>query len=306
MRKLKTLSIVLFMVSAILFGANLYKERIMEDKMGPVFHMDSELAEISVKDAESALLKGVTAEDASDGDVTDSIIVEAISPFTGTGHRIVTYAAFASNNHVTHAKRELKYTDYEASRFHLSKPLSFPMNTTNLLEGITVTDYIDGDLTKSIKMMSDDQIDTAHVGEYSARLKVTNSAGGVSYLPVTVEIYDASVRHKLPQIKLKENLIYVEKGDYFDEEENLESITVSGTEYSLTEDKGTYDATYVPNDVIDKTINYDLVEIDSDVDTDVTGYYEVVYTFEDIVSSTGTGKARLYVVVTEGGPAVNE
>ena len=301
MRRLKTLSILLFIVSAVLFGANLYKERIVDDKTGPVFHMDSELAEISVKDTEAELLKGVTAEDASDGDVTDSIIVEAISPFTGTGRRIVTYAAFDSDNHVTHAKRELKYTDYEASRFRLSKPLSFPMNATNLLEGITATDYIDGDLTKSIKMMSDDQIDTAHVGEYNVRLKVTNSAGGVSYLPVTVEIYDASVRHKLPQIELKENLIYIEKGDYFDEKDNLESITVSGTEYTLTEDRGTYGASYVPIDETDKTISYDLVEIDSDVDTDVSGYYEVVYTFEDTEYSTGKGKARLYVVVTEGG-----
>ena len=44
-----------------------------------------------------------------------------------------------------------------------------------------------------------------------------------------------------------------------------------------------------------------MIEIDSDVDTDVTGYYEVVYSFEDTVENTGTGHARLYVVILEGG-----
>ena len=29
------------------------------------------------------------------------------------------------------------------------------------------------------------------------------------------------------------------------------------------------------------------------------GYYEVLYSFQDTVSTTGTGKARLYVVVTD-------
>ena len=44
-----------------------------------------------------------------------------------------------------------------------------------------------------------------------------------------------------------------------------------------------------------------MVGIESEVDTDVTGYYEVIYSFEDTVSNTGIGKVRLYVVVTDGG-----
>lgn len=300
MRRLKSISLSLFVISLILFGVNFYKERVIEDQTGPVFQMENRIVEVSVKDDESALLKGLTATDAADGDITDSIIVENISPFTGTGHRIVTYAAFDSDNHVAHEKRELVYTDYEASRFKMSKQLAFSMNATNLLDGITVEDCIDGDLTKNIRMMSDD-IDTTHVGEYSARLKVTNSAGGVSYLPVTIEIYDASVKFKLPQIKLAENVIYIERGSYFDEEEYLDKIVIDGTEYSLTDGVETYGAAFVPQDADDDTVGYYRVDIESDVDTDVTGYYEVVYSFEDTEFDTGTGKARLYVVVTEGG-----
>ena len=300
MRRLRTLSITLFIASLILFGINYYRKSIYEDKTGPVFHIEDNIVQVSVKDDEKALLKGMTATDAADGDVTDSVIVESISPFTGTGRRIVNYAAFDSDNHVTHAKRELAYTDYRASQFHLKKPLSFAMNATNLLDGITVDDCIDGDLTKSVKLMSNEEIDTSHVGEYSARLKVTNSAGGVAYLPVTIEIYDASVQYRLPQLKLTDNVVYIEKGGYFDEEDYLSSITINGTEYSLTSETGTYGAWYLSQDETEKTIGYDRVEIESDVDTDVSGYYEVNYSFEDTEENTGTGHVRLYVVIQEG------
>lgn len=300
MRRLKSISLTLFVISLILFGINFYKKKIIDDQTGPVFHMENNIVSVSVKDDKNELLKGLTAVDESDGDVSDSIIVEDISPFTGTGHRIVTYAAFDSDNHVTHEKRELIYSDYEPSHFHLSKPLAFAMNATNLLDGITVEDCIDGDITKSVRMMSDDEIDTSHVGEYKARLKVMNSAGGISYLPVTIEIYDASIRHKLPQIKLTDNVIYINKGVDFDETDYLDNIVVNGTEYSLTDGDGTYGASYIPQNETKDTIGIDRVDIESDVDTDVTGYNEVVYSFDDTEFGTGTGKARLYVVVTEG------
>lgn len=306
MRRLRRASIILLIISLLLFGANYYKTNVINDKTGPLFQMDSSVVQASVKDGEDSLLKDLTATDAADGDVSSSIIVESISPFTGTGHRVVNYAAFDSDNHVTHAKRDLVYTDYEAARFHLKKQLSFPMNATNLLEGISVEDCIDGDLTKNVKMMYDEEIDTSHVGEYDARLKVTNSAGGVSYLPVKVDIYDASVYFRIPQIKLKENLVYVEKNSDFDEEDYISSITINGEEYSLTNERGTYGAYYLTSEEDEKTIGIDRVEIDSNVDTDISGYYEVVYYFEDTEFSTGTGKARLYVVVTEGRSGENE
>lgn len=287
MRRLRTVSIALLIIAIVLFGVHIFGVRFLKDKTGPVFHVDSNLVEVSVKDSEEAWLKGVMATDAADGDVTDSIIVEAISPFTGRQHRIVTYAAFDSDNHVTHGKREIVYTDYEPSAFNLSRQLSFAMNSTNLLEGITAEDCIDGDITKNIRMMSDEEIDTAHVGEYPARLKVTNSAGGVSYLPITVEVHDPTVYYRLPQVKLTKNVVYVEKGSDFNEEDYLDSITVNGTEFLFTEES-------------ENTIEYDRVDIESDVDTDVSGYYEVVYSYQDTVSKTGTGKARLYVVVTDG------
>ena len=301
MRRLKRLSAALFIISLILLVFHVFKVRILDDRTGPVFHMDNRTVEVSVKDEQEALIKGLTATDAKDGDVSDSIIVESVGPFTGSGSRIVTYAAFDSDNHVTHTKREMIYTDYVPSRFHLSKPLSFAMNTVNILNGVSVEDSIDGDLTRNVRMVSDGEIDTAHVGEYSARLKVTNSAGAISYLPVTVEIYDASVFHRLPLLNLKEYAVYVEKGDEFDEREYLTSIVINGTSYSMTEEEGTYGSPAEAQEEAQRTISYDRVYIESEVNTDVIGSYEVLYSFEDTISKTGIGKVRLYVVVTDGG-----
>ena len=301
MRRLRKLSTLLFLASVVLFGFYWYREKIVKDQTGPVFQIDDDILTVSVEDGEEALLNGITATDAADGDVTDSIIVETISPFTGTERRIVNYAAFDSDNHVTHVKREVAYSDYIPPRFKLSKPLAFAMNATNLLDGIKAEDCIDGDITRNIRMLTEDEIDTAHVGEYGARLKVSNSAGGTSYLPVTIEIYDASIRYRIPQIKLKDYLVYVGRGSDFDETEYLDTITVSGTEYDLVENGGTYGLRWLPADNTDKTIDYSRVEIESDVDTHVTGCYEVVYTFEDTENYSGTGTNRLYVVVTEGG-----
>ena len=83
--------------------------------------------------------------------------------------------------------------------------------------------------------------------------------------------------------------------------EYLTLITINGTEYSMTDETGTYGAQYVPQDETDKTIGYDRVDIESNVDTDVSGYYEVTFSFEDTEKNTGTGHARLYVVVLERG-----
>lgn len=301
MKRLRRISIFLFMISVTVFGLFWYREKIQKDQTGPEFQGEREALMISVKDDDTALLNGIKAIDAKDGDVTDSIIVEAISPFTGTGRRIIDYVAFDSDNHVTHTKRDLIYTDYTPPRFSMSGPMEFPLNATNLLEKVRAEDCIDGDITRSIKLMSEDEIDTSHVGEYNARLKVSNSAGGVSYLPVIIEVYDSSVRYKRPQLQLTDYLVYVSKGEDFDEEDYLDQVTIGSTEYTFVEDNGIYGALYVPADETEKTINYNYVSIDSDVDTDVTGYYVVDYSIDDTVYGTGTGTSRLYVVVTEGG-----
>ena len=66
--------VILFIISVVMFGIYWYQEKIVKDQTGPVFNIESNIFEASVKDDETAYLKGITAFDAGDGDVTDSII----------------------------------------------------------------------------------------------------------------------------------------------------------------------------------------------------------------------------------------
>ena len=276
MKKFRSISLALFLASVILFGVNLLLQMLAIDQTGPVFSMEDESLTISVHDDEEILLEGVTAFDSKDGDVTDSILIESISPFTAAGHRIVRYAAFDADDHVTHARRNLYYSDYEPPRFAFTSPLSYPLNTQNLLEGVQVIDSIDGDITDQIQVVSPADVNPEMAGKYPAELHAADSAGGVSSLPVTIEIYDPVIKSGAPKIVLSEYLVYLEKGSPFNEKDYIKSVTINGEESDRN-----------------------LIQIQSSVDTDEPGCYEVAYSVEDSEGGTGTGESWLYVVVTD-------
>ena len=68
-KKLRIMSGILLVISVIIFGIFQYKEKVGKDQSGPVFSVESDTITISVKDDESALMSGITASDAKDGDL---------------------------------------------------------------------------------------------------------------------------------------------------------------------------------------------------------------------------------------------
>jgi len=294
---LKIVSVIAFAAAVILFGGYMLKEG-AKDKTGPVITVESDSIEVSVGDPREALLKGVTAADAHDGDVTASVRVESLSPFNEKGERRVSYVAFDSDGHVSHAARTMRYTDYTPPKFQFDGPLTYPSETKDLLEKVTVTDCIDGDLTELTQILFDTAADTTRPGVYTARLKITNSAGDSEELPVTIEIFNPSVYYRLPAINLKEQVLYLKKGDAFDAAGQLQSAVIDGIEYTFVPGNGTYGS---GEESGAHTIDISRAAITGSVDTGTAGCYEVTYTLDDPVTGTGTGTARLYVVVTEGG-----
>ena len=73
--------LILFAVVFLVFGWMFIDEKINQDKTLPVITVDSEMLEVSLNADEAELLKGVTAYDEKDKDITEKIIVESVSNF---------------------------------------------------------------------------------------------------------------------------------------------------------------------------------------------------------------------------------
>ena len=233
------------------------------DQTYPVFAIEQDDISVSVQDGTEALMAGVTAYDEKDGDVTASIVIEDISRFIN-GRRMITYAAFDSDNHVTKAEREITYTDYTAPKFYSKEGFRFRIGAKSAVETIHALDCIDGDISKNVKSSPGYYVNTDSAGTYEFQYQVANSAGDVEYLPLTVEVYDPS-DYDVINFELKDYIVYTEKGKEINARSYLD--VENPEDYSVD---------------------------DSEVDYNTEGTYEVVYS---IKSGSRKGTNRLVVVV---------
>lgn len=239
----------------------------------PEIHFQSEeMPVVSITAGDQELLAGVTATDPEDGDVTASLVVEGISRLNDDSVATVTYAAFDSRNHVTKAERQVRFSDYEPPRFALTDDLIFTVSSrATLLNCVTASDMVDGDLTDRVRFeMLSGSSSMNEVGVYSLQLRVTNSLGGASVLPLTVEITDTNPNSAL--ITLSDYLVYLPQGAAFDPEDYLVSYRAGGTTVDTAEG----------------------LSIDNGVNTALPGVYTVTYSYE---STATRSRTRLFVVV---------
>lgn len=218
--KLTITSAVFCAVSlACYYGYSFYNS-VIKDQTYPIIEIVEAEIEVSVEDEKEALLKGVTAYDEKDGEITDSLVIESISRFANS-KRTVTYAAFDKDFHVCKATRIISYTDYEAPKFSCKAGYRFPMGVESVVNNMTAKDCLDGNLTKAIKVSPGFYVDTSTPGLYSFKYQVANSAGDVEYLPVTVEIYDPMDSNVI-DFELKDYVVYTEKGKAIDAKSYLD------------------------------------------------------------------------------------
>ena len=181
----------------------------------PEIRFDQE--EISVQtDADDAvLLQGVTATDAEDGDVTESLMVESISRFVGKDTVNVTYVAYDSQNHVTHASRTAHFTDYHPPVFSMGAPMVFQAkNVGDLLVKVGAKDAIDGDISLKIHASFEDtSAALSAIGVHDVELSVTNSLGDTARLLVPIRVVDDPPHSE--SILLKTYLVYLDKDSAF-------------------------------------------------------------------------------------------
>lgn len=307
MGKIKFLSFLILVISAVIFLNDVRQQNRLLDTEGPVIEIDGELLEVSIYDPEETYLTGVTATDKRDGDVTDSLVVESISEFTEENTRIVNYAAFDSSNHVSKSFRRIRYTDYTPIHMELTQPLRFAITTSDedFLAGMVATDCLDGDISEKIMLSSDSSVTVSRAGEYPVTIQVTNSAGDTFSLPVTITIYEQAAENAAPKLSLTDYLVYVSEGERLSAYDYLESVTVKNISYEPVSGQGTYlvDTTDMDSEELadfrkrDPAISYDYIEIEDNVDYSRPGAYEIKYMMRD--EDGNLGSVYLIVIVEE-------
>ncbi len=201
---------VLTVVTVVAFAGVYFKEKVTSDKTLPVIKIEEGVLEVKSSAKDEDLLKGVTAYDEKDGDLTDRVLVESIGKFTEIGCCKVNYAVSDSDNHVVTAQRRIRYTDYTAPKFKMNKPLIFSVyKDLNVVGIVGAYDCLDGDISKNVIISSPD-FEQSKEGTYTLRATVMNSKGDTSEieLPMLVE----KGGREAPEVELKEYLVYIEKG----------------------------------------------------------------------------------------------
>lgn len=219
MKALRIIVVIAFVFVSIASIAVYISEKIGTDRTIPQITVEEEMIEVSLKATDEELLKGVTAYDEKDKDLTEKIIIESVSGFTEKGISKVTYAVCDSDNNVAKATRKIRFKSYESPKFKVTGNLCFSLyEHIDISEIIEAHDSIEGNITGSVIITSNDY-SGSNAGAYSIDVSVTNSKGDTStvQLPLIVEDRPISV----PEIELSEYLVYVKKGTSIDFNEYL-------------------------------------------------------------------------------------
>lgn len=250
-RIMQRLITALFILILLAFcGLQVYR-RTAVDTTPPVITCASDSIDVSVTAGDDALLQGVMASDDRDGDLTDQILIKGVSPLSTGSSARVTYIVFDSANNMATVSRTVRYTDYEAPRFALSQPLVYPAGqTVTLLDRLTASDVLDGDISRSIRITSQNII-SSQPGVYSVTAQVDSRLGEPVVLPLKVVI--AAGDQQL--IRLSDYLVYLPQGADFSAAGYIDAVTApDGTALSAGQ-----------------------VDIESPVDTSAPGTYHVGY-----------------------------
>lgn len=276
MKYMKIIVIVVFIIVTTLFTLNWVKDKKNIDTTIPEIQVSSDILDVSVKNLDTDILKGVVARDGKDGDLTSDIFVESISKFINKQEHIatVTYVVKDRDNHVSKKMRKIRFTDYVSPKFKITEPLILHVGEDKgVADFIGAIDCIDGDISGDVKILSN-TVRTNALGESMVTAQVTNRFGDTSKLKVVAVINQHN--EIAPKIVLKENLVYIKKDSKFNADQYVDKVTT-------------------PNG---KTLNNAQVSvINSSVNTKKKGSYTVQYMTED--EDGIKGYAYLAVVVEE-------
>ena len=271
MRYLRIIAVIIFACSLLFAGwANHhYNSNLNTDY--PEITSAVEMLEISVQDPPEAIYRELRAQDATDGDLTEQIMVASVSHFLEPGTVRVKYVVFDNHNNSATLSRLVHYIDYTPPTFSLeSSPVYMVGSSFDLLDHIRVDDCIDGDISDNIRVISN-MVNNYSVGKYPVVLDVSNSCGDTAQITLWVT-YES--KQSTATVKLHQYIVYVQQGQTFEPMQWLASVTDRNA----------------------NALNTKKVEIQGNLDVNKPGSYQLVYSYQD---GTLSGQAPLTVVVTE-------
>ncbi len=272
MKLMRIIILIAFVFISIATVTVFIGEKINTDRTIPQITVEDDMIEVSLKATDEELLKGVSAYDEKDGDLTEGIIIESVSRFTEKGISKVTYAVCDSDNNVAKATRKIKFKGYKSPKFKVEGNLCFSLyERIDIREFIKAKDSIDGDITNKI-IITSEKYSSTNAGAYVLDVSVTNSKGDTSTIQLPLIVEDRPI--SVPEIELKEYLVYTKKGKTVDFNSYIVDALDSG-ERSLK----------------------NRVTVESTVDFNKPGTYHVHYYVTD--SNDLRGHSVLTVIVGE-------
>ena len=272
MKIVKMALIIVFALSFGIFGVSEVLALGSRDTSDPVLTSDRHVLEIPCEYTQEQLLEGLTASDAEDGDLTDQIVAGSFSRFISDGVCSLTYVVFDSANRTASLTRDVQFTDYHSPRFTMTEPLVFREQEgsyTEAMNRLSAQDVLDGDLDDWITQ-TDTDVNYSRAGSYTMSVEVSNSFGDTSTADLPVHVVTSDSQQV--QIGLTTGIVYLQQGTAINPSDYIESVIDSSG----------------------NSIDVSGVSVDSNVDSDTPGCYEIHYV-------TDGGETWLTVIVEGGG-----
>ena len=275
MRAVRTILIIVFVISFGIFGVSELIQISSRDTTVPEIASDRDVLEIPCAYTEEQLLEGLAASDGTDGDLTGQIIAGSFSRFIEKGLCSLTYVVFDSSNQSASLTRQVRFTDYHSPRFTLTEPLVFREGQgsyTEAMERLGAGDLLDGDLDEWI-VQTDTDLNYQTPGSYTMTVEVGNSFGDTVSAGLPVHVLTAE--QSALTVRLNTAILYAGVGESIDPMAYVDGVT----------------------DAAGNELGPDIVSAFSSVDTGTPGVYEIRYEAYD--GSGSMGQTWLTVIVEE-------
>lgn len=288
MEKVRKIVKGLFVVSCVIFAVYVVKAHLLADHKPPKIFFEEKTITVDAGADDKELLRGVTAKDDCDGDITDSVRIASKSNFIEKGRRKITYAVFDKANHGTSADRMVVYKDYVSPRIYMKKPLRYTVseakNVNGMKKNMSAEDCLNGDVSGKIRMSLEEEWYDYEPGEYDMTLQVSNEAGDTCFVPMKAVIIDNSLMESRKYYPaLSDYIVYTSVGKELELKDYLTGVLRGNTESYFTD--------------ADMSITADNIVISADIDYHTPGVYEVEYSYTSLEGINAVTK--LYVVVED-------